>query len=81
MWNKLKSVFRKRESALSKSVGILVKHLKDDPELYYAWQANIAMQFEDECSRKKIYGRVKLHEAANTAAKNFLDLLIRDNNE
>jgi len=79
MWNYLKSVFRRNKVPdLSKSVKVLCTSLRNDPELYYGWQANIAMAFVDECSRKKIGSRVKVHEAANTAAKHFLDLLIKE---
>lgn len=61
----------------------LVKALKEDYELYYAYQANIAMSFVDECHRfkkrtgNKYLNQEDLHEIANTAAKNFLNLLIK----
>lgn len=58
----------------------LCKKLKKDPSLYYAYQANIAVQFQDECAalkkKKKYLNRVDIHEASNKAAKNFLNLLI-----
>lgn len=56
----------------------LVKALKKDKEYYIAWQANIAMAFKDEHHRQ--YGRTsqkKIHEIANQAANNFLNLLIK----
>jgi len=58
----------------------LRKALKDDKELYYAYQANIAVQFQDEFARnpKKYKSRQDIHEISNMAAKNFLDLLIKD---
>ena len=54
------------------------KKLKNDKELYYAWQANIAMQFYDEFRRckKKYKNNNDIHTIANEAAKNFLNLLI-----
>ena len=53
----------------------LVKALKSDPELYFAYQSNIAVPFMDECRRNKVYSS-KLHKIANDAAKYFLNLLI-----
>jgi len=56
----------------------LVEALKNDEELYYAYQANIAVQFQDEYASnpKKYKNRQDIHEIANNAAKNFLNLLI-----
>jgi hypothetical protein len=76
MWNKLKSVFH-RKKELATGIKILKHHLKDDPDYYHSWQANIAMAFYDECCRNKIGSKVEVYLAANAAAKNFLDLLIR----
>lgn len=57
----------------------LVKALKKDKSYYYSWQANIAMQFQDEYHRAKGYkNRDKIHKISNNAAKAFLDLLIKD---
>ena len=58
----------------------LRKKLKEDKELYYGYQANIAVQFQDEYARnkKKYKNRQDIHKISNTAAKNFLDLLIKD---
>ncbi|MCK4359793.1 MAG: hypothetical protein KAW92_13840 [Candidatus Cloacimonetes bacterium] len=62
---------------VKKELDVVRKALKDDEGYYIGWQSNIAMAFVDECHRKGIrHG--KLHEAANTAAKNFLNLLIKD---
>lgn len=57
----------------------LQKALKTDKELYYGYQANIAMAFFDEYRRrKKQYVNIKdLHEISNNAAKIFLNLLIK----
>jgi hypothetical protein len=59
---------------------------KAEGSYYYSWQANIAMAFKDEFCRKYEEGGEKgavyeledldIHEIANDAAKNFLDLLI-----
>ena len=57
----------------------LKKALKEDKELYYAYQSNIAMAFYDEYRRcEKKYKNIEdIHRIANNAAKNFLDLLIK----
>lgn len=62
----------------------LQKALKEDKELYYAYQANIAMAFQDEfwrtCTSHEhlaLMDKETLHGIANQAAKNFLDLLIK----
>ena len=62
---------------IKNEMDIVRKQLRDDKELYYAWQSNIAMPFIDECHRVGIEHE-KLHEVANKAAKYFLDLLIKD---
>ena len=57
---------------------------KSEGSLYHAWQCNIAMAFKDEVGRKKKemdcedICNEELHEIANQAAKNFLDLLIKE---
>lgn len=59
----------------------LFDRIRTEPDLYYAYQANIAMAFKDEVSRLKPvtnrWNRELVHEIANQAAKNFLDLLIK----
>ena len=57
----------------------LVEALKNDKDLYYAYQANIAVQFQDEFERnkKRYKNRQDINEISNIAAKNFLDLLIK----
>lgn len=56
--------------------------VKDDPELFYAYQANIAMAIKDEFARrkkkKKSISYADMHEIANTGAKNFLHSIIKD---
>lgn len=60
--------------------------IKEDKDLYYAYQANIAMAFKDEYhSFKKKKGKslnnTDIHIIANNSAKNFLDLLLKDTAE
>lgn len=71
---------------LQQSVEILCNALREDKELYYAYQANIAMAFKDAYDkewrdlnlyREGVPAKVDLHKVANDAAKNFLDLLIK----
>lgn len=67
------------ETELSKAVKLLAKSLKEDPGYFESWQANIAVQFQDEWAKyfseadenKKIIGVI-----SNQAAENFLNLLI-----
>ena len=58
----------------------LFKALKEEPDLYFAYQSNIGMAFKDEYHRnkKRYKNRKDIHNIANNAAKYFLDLLIRD---
>lgn len=56
---------------------------KSEGSLYHAYQCNIAMAFKDEFYRDMgeiMDGRMqdRIHEIANNAAKNFLDLLIKE---
>lgn len=60
------------------AVDRLCKALKEDPGYYYSWQANIAMAFYDEhFFQKGKTSQKKIHEIANSAAKCFLNNLIR----
>lgn len=61
----------------------LVKNLKTDKDYFYAWQSNIAIQFADEYYRKnkKYKNRKDIHDIANQAAINFLNLLTTDKQE
>lgn len=60
----------------------LQKVLRSEEDLYYAWQANIAMAFCDEYfnykkrNSKNSLNKEDIHKIANNAAKYFLDLLI-----
>lgn len=70
---------------ISDAVDLLSESFQDKSpgSYYYAWQSNIAMAFKDEFDRwcKNIVGRNAapdhIHEIANEAAKNFLNLLIK----
>ena len=64
---------------LKKSTEILTDAIRNDNELYYGYQANIAVAFQDEFHRNtKKYKNIKdIHEISNRAAKNFLNLWIR----
>lgn len=75
-------LMKKINSDVPNAVNSLTKALKEDKEFFYAYQANIAMQFKDEFHR--IAGKPgevihvnsdDVHEIANTAAINFLNLL------
>ena len=58
------------------AINHLAKELKNDSSYYYSWQSNIAMQFLDELARMN-YRFPDAHTIANAAAKNFLNLLIK----
>lgn len=49
---------------------------KSEGSYYYSWQANIAMAFQDQFQRSYDMDKGNIHQVANDAAKNFLDLLI-----
>ena len=64
--------------------------LRNDPGYYYAWQSNIAMAFKDNIHwaasvtfkdhnvvEKYEVTPEQLHQIANDAAKQFLNLLIK----
>lgn len=62
------------------AVDHLVNQLKSDPGYRISWQANIAMSFKDEWYRSTQRGEdpndhVVIHEVANKAADDFLNLL------
>jgi len=63
---------------VSNAVKILSTALKNDEDYYYSYQGNIAMAFKDEYDRnnKKYKNRKDIHDIANQAAINFLNLLI-----
>ena len=61
------------------AVEVVRKGIENDPQLYYVYQANIAVAFQDEFSRcdKQYKNRTDIHEISNNAAKNFLNLWIQ----
>lgn len=64
---------------IKKAVDTLTMALSEDVDFYRAYQANIAMAFYDEYRRnkKKYKNQIDVHSIANTAARNFLDMLIK----
>ena len=62
--------------SIKKELDVIRKLMKEDKQLYYAWQSNIAMSFVDELQNKG-YRLPELNEMANNAAKRFLDLLLK----
>ena len=71
------------ENDVPTAIAILKKALSEDKNspysYYYTWQANIAAAFYDEYHNDLEEGiRTKtIHDISNSAAKRFLDLLIR----
>ena len=61
---------------IQNAVETLTKAIKNDSELYYGYQANIAMAFKDEYNRnhKKYKNKEDVHNIANKAAMNFLNM-------
>ena len=66
----------KKDDSFAKAYDVMAKTLREDASLYYAYQSNIAMAFQNEMSRAG-YRLPNLHEIANEAAKNFLTNFIR----
>lgn len=69
---------RKPEDRVKEAVKVLTEELKNDTELFNTYRANLAMQFKDEYSRDKTKYKNKeaVHNIANKAAVNFLNLWI-----
>jgi len=70
---------------LKDAMGVLSQALVDDPDYFFGWQSNIAVAFQDEFnSTADLEGlsgedvRDQIHAISNTAAKNFLDVLMKD---
>ena len=70
------------KDGVSKEMDVIIDALKNDPEYYISWQANIAMAFKDECVRMGLTnnstGKIHpvYHDVANNAAASFLKLLM-----
>lgn len=60
-------------SKITDAIDVLSEELLKDPEYFRAWQANIAVQFQDvfrvDCMYQNLYW------ISNEAAKRFLNLL------
>lgn len=70
---------------LPEAIKVLTETLKNDPEYYYTWQANIAMAFNDEFWSNinshmdlDLMDNNSLHNIANKSAIRFLSQLIMD---
>lgn len=65
---------------VAKAVKILTKALSKDNGLYDGYQANIAMAFIDEYNKcgKSYKNQHDIHNIANIAAENFLNLWINN---
>ena len=69
---------KKKETNVSKGVDVLIKALRKDKGLYWAYQSNIAMAFYDAMRDVKMsISRDKFQEKCNIAARYFLDLLCK----
>jgi hypothetical protein len=64
-----------KQNKFSRAMGVIIKELRDDKQYYYAWQSNIAAQFQDTLFRAG-YQFPELHKLSYDAAKSFLDMLI-----
>lgn len=76
--------FIKPEISYQEAIKIVCDTLKKDKEMYRAYKDNIAMAFKDEHSKQtegldseEIGYKQDIHEIANQAADNFLQLLIK----
>jgi GR25 family glycosyltransferase involved in LPS biosynthesis len=64
------------QSDIGNAIDVLSRKLRTEPDYYQAFQANIAVQFQDEYYREfQNLDQEKIYEISNKAAKNFLDLL------
>ena len=68
---------------IQEAIKTLTKVLREDPGYRIGWQANIAVQFQDEWQKATNNGglpadRKSIHEISNKAADNFLNLLTRE---
>jgi hypothetical protein len=66
------------KTKFSKAVQTVTNEIKNDAELKESYKANIAMAFKDEYARRRLeknyVNSTDVHEIANKAAENFLDL-------
>ena len=68
---------------LEDAVKTLIEHLKEDEELFYGYQSNIAMAFYDAYynDKKKYKNKEDIHRIANDAAINFLNIFTLDSSK
>lgn len=59
---------------LKEAVYKLQEELRKDKELYYSYQANIAVCMQD--AYKEVFDKEDIHRISNIGAKKFLDLFI-----
>jgi hypothetical protein len=71
-------------NTIKEAVKIICNALMEDKSegsYYHAWQCNIAMAFKDEIARldpvTRRWDKEIVHRVANQAAKDFLDILIK----
>jgi hypothetical protein len=76
------ALMEKIKTDVPNAVNVLSKALANDKDLYYAYQSNIAMPFVDAFHNAKLpshpIANDMIHKIANIAAKQFLDLLIKE---
>lgn len=71
------------ETKMKEAMETLTSKLKNDSDYFQSWQSNIAMSYLDTESQykkendKMFLSKEDKHKIANTAAKNFLDLLCK----
>ncbi len=75
---------KRKQQKLKEAVETLVDALKGDEDYKRSWTANIAMAFKDDYywyknnNDKEYLNNEDIHIIANTAAKNFINLLCKD---
>lgn len=68
---------------MEKELKVVTSTIKNDRELFYSYQSNIAMAFVDACANykkknsKKYLSSHEIHVLANEAAINFLNLWVK----
>lgn len=67
----------REQITIKKAAEQLQEELRNDKDLYYAYQANIAVAMQD--AYKEVSDKEDIHRISNIGAKNFLDLFISTN--
>lgn len=65
---------------ISEALDVLREAMEDE-DYRLGWVANIAMSVYDEIISSKAKNHKQLHEACNKGADNFLQLLLKDNEQ